>query len=405
MKILFLSLIDFDSLESRGIYTDLLREFVTNKHEVYIVSPCERRKRERTHIIDKNEYKILKLQIGNIQKVNFIEKGISTILIENIFINGVKKNFHREKFDLVLYATPPVTLQKVVEFIKRRDNAKAYLLLKDIWPQGIVDMQALSKTGWKSLIYKYFRKKEKRLYQTSDYIGCMSKANVDYILKHNTEIQPDIVEICPNSIEPIVIEKDEEIIRSIRIKYSIPQDKVIFVYGGNLGIPQGIDFLIECLEVARNNDQIYFVIVGSGTQFSKLNNHIRSSNLQNVRLFGQLPKNDYDVLVNSCDVGLIFLDHRFTIPNYPSRLLSYMQASMPVLAATDVHTDIRQTIEEGKFGLWCESNDVTEFYVKLLCLCNQELRREFGYNARNYLEQNYTSTHTYNIIVKHFCEL
>ena len=60
------------------------------------------------------------------------------------------------------------------------------------------------------------------------------------------------------------------------------------------------------------------------------------------------------VLANSCDVGLIFLDKRFTIPNFPSRLLSYMQASMPVLAATDVNTDIGKVIEEGESDIGCE---------------------------------------------------
>ena len=56
----------------------------------------------------------------------------------------------------------------------------------------------MSKSGIKSILYHYFRKKEKKLYQISDYIGCMSKANVEYILKHNPEIKQERVEVCPN---------------------------------------------------------------------------------------------------------------------------------------------------------------------------------------------------------------
>lgn len=404
MKILFLSLIDFDTFDTRSIYTDLLREFVKNNHYVYAVSPSERRNNEDTHLNKHNGYEILKLRIGNIQKVHFIEKGISTLLIEKIFIHGIKKYFQKEKFDLVLYATPPVTLQKVVEYVKRRDNAQTYLLLKDIWPQGIVDMQALSKTGLKGFIYKYFRYKEKLLYQISDHIGCMSQANVDYVLANNPKVLPEKVEICPNSIEPITIEKDISIINSVRMKYSIPLDKVIFVYGGNLGIPQGIDFLIECLEQSKDNDGIFYVIVGSGTQFNKLKNYIQISGLNNVKLFDQLPRNDYDILVNSCDVGLIFLDHKFTIPNYPSRILSYMQASMPILAATDNSTDIGHTIEDGKFGFWCESNNVEAFYLKVQLLCDNNLRQEMGKNAREYLEQYFSTPKSYQIILQHLRE-
>lgn len=55
------------------------------------------------------------------------------------------------------------------------------------------------------------------------------------------------------------------------------------------------------------------------------------------------------------------MDHRFTIPNFPSRVLSYMQAKIPVLACTDSNTDIGKIIEEAGFGSWCESNDVNGF--------------------------------------------
>ena len=51
------------------------------------------------------------------------------------------------------------------------------------------------------IIYRYFRNKEKELYALSDWIGCMSQANVDYVLKQNPEIDPGRVEVCPNSIE------------------------------------------------------------------------------------------------------------------------------------------------------------------------------------------------------------
>jgi glycosyltransferase involved in cell wall biosynthesis len=402
MNILFLTLLDFITIDESGIYTDLMREFVKNGHNVTIISPIERRKKQPTQLINKGNYKILKLQIGNTQKTNLIEKGISTITLESIFKKSIKKYFSDICFDLVIYSTPPITLQKAVEYVKRRDNAKTYLLLKDIFPQNAVDLGMIKKNGFKGLIYKYFRAKEKRLYALSDYIGCMSQANVDFVLKNNPEISSDIVEVCPNSIEPLTIVKDKQEIIEIRNKFNIPFDKTVFIYGGNLGKPQGIDFLIECLKANKSNEQVYFVIAGSGTEFQKLKTFLDNEKPDNAQLFPQLHKRDYEKLVSSCDVGLIFLDKRFTIPNFPSRLLSYMQASMPVLAATDVNTDIGKIIEKGKFGLWCESSDVKEFNRKMQQLCDKNLRKKMGANARKYLEENFTAKHSYEIIMSHF---
>ncbi|WP_079506598.1 glycosyltransferase family 4 protein [Mesobacillus jeotgali] len=402
MNILFLSLSDFSTIEEKGIYTDLMREFVSENHNVYIISPTEKWKDRPTKLIDKGSYKILKLQIGNTQKTNLIEKGVSTLTLESKFLKGIKKYFSDIKFDLVIYSTPPITLQKAVEFIKKRDNAKTYLLLKDIFPQNAVDLGMLKKTGIKGLLYFYFRNKEKKLYHISDYIGCMSQANVDFLLNNNPELSRENVEVCPNSIEPLIIEKDENRIAEIKIKYEIPINKTVLIYGGNLGQPQGLDFLIECLRANERNENMFFIIAGSGTEYYKLKNFFENENPKNARLFPHLPKDDYDLLANSCDVGLIFLDKRFTIPNFPSRLLSYLQASMPVLAATDISTDIGQIIEGANFGLWCESGNLEMFNSHIDKLCNSNLREQMGVNARRFLENNYTSKHSYEIIMSHF---
>lgn len=399
MNVLFLSLGRYWSIEESEGYTDLLREFRRHGDKIYIISPIERREGKRTQLIEEKDSVILKVKTGNIQKTNIIEKGVSTILIEKQFINAIKKYFGDVKFDLVLYPTPPITFVSAVEYIQKRDNAKTYLLLKDIFPQNAVDIELMSKTGIKGLLYKYFRRKEKRLYTISDTIGCMSPANVDYVLKHNPEINPKKVEVCPNCIEITDKSVDKETRIAIREKYGIPIEKKVFVYGGNLGKPQGIPFLIECLKKCKDIDSVFFLIVGDGTEYSLLEKYVNESKQVNLKVMKRLPKEDYDTLVAACDVGMIFLDHRFTIPNFPSRLLSYMQAKLPVLAVTDSNTDIGRVIVDGGFGWWCESNNVDYFeqLIKDIIGSDTVKVREKAYL---YLQENYTVECGYGIIQK-----
>lgn len=401
MNILFLSLGRIENINDSGIYTDLLRKFRDEGHNISIVTPRERKYNLPTVKESKNGVTFLKVKIGNIQKVNFIEKGLSTITIEKVFLNAIKKYLSNIKFDLVLYATPPITFSKVVEYIKTRDNAKTYLLLKDIFPQNAVDINLFKLNG---IIYKLFRRKEKHLYNISDHIGCMSPANAEYILLNNPEIPKNKVEVNPNSIEPQDINISKAKKRKIRTKYNLPLKKNVFIYGGNLGKPQGIDFLIKCINMNESNINSYFLIVGSGTEYKKLKKYFENTKPVNSKLLEHLPKKDYELLANSSDVGMIFLDKRFTIPNFPSRLLSYMQAKMPVLSATDSYTDIGDVIEEGEFGYSCISNNVNKFNDLVNKLANESDLENMGHNAWDYLLENYTAEKSYEIIMSHFEE-
>lgn len=401
MNIIFLTLSRISDVRSHGIYTDLMRKFRDEGHNVYIVTPHERRFGKSTELVERDGVKILGVKTLNIQKTNVVEKGLGTLLIESQYKSAIKKYFAGINFDLVLYSTPPITFTKVVKFVKRENpQAISYLLLKDIFPQNAVDIGLFGKN---SLFHKMFRKKEIELYKNSDYIGCMSPANVKFVVEHNDFIDPSRVEVAPNSIEVEFSEKSPEEIAiertEIRKKYNLPLDKPIFIYGGNLGKPQGIPFVIECLDALKDRKDVHFVIAGDGTEFVRLLEWITVSKPSNVSLFKRLSKDDYEILVRNCDVGLIFLDHRFTIPNYPSRLLSYLAAKMPIIAATDPNTDIGKIAEENGYGYWCESND-----VKAFCCCVDKMlasdRKAMGEAGYKFLLDNYQVQNTYNAIVR-----
>ena len=406
MNVIFLTLARIFTIRERGIYTDLMRKFRNEGHRVYIVTPCERRFGMNSSLVEDDGVFILKVRTLNIQKTNIIEKGIGILLLEEQYKRAIKKYLSRVSFDVITYSTPPITFTNVVKDLKKQNpQAISYLQLKDIFPQNAVDIGMMSTTGLKGVLYRFFRKKEKKLYALSDFIGCMSPANVDYVLNHNPEIAPSRVEVAPNSIElvemPFEYGQNSGEKLYIREKYGLPVDKPIFIYGGNLGKPQGIDYLVKCFDANKRRKDCHFVVVGNGTEYKKIDGWYRENKGCCVNLMQGLPKEDYDMLVRSCDVGLIFLDHRFTIPNYPSRLLSYLEYKMPIICATDPNTDIGSIAEENGYGYWCESvkpEDFTALVDKMLA----SDRKAMGEKGYQFLKANYTVEHTYNAIMKHF---
>ena len=401
MNILFLTLNRVSDLSERGIYTDLMREFICHGHRVYMVVPAERRFHESTSIKESCGAQILRVKTLNIQKSNVVEKGIGTLLLEMQYQCAIKRYWKDIRFDLILYSTPPITFNRVISSQKKRCKAKSYLLLKDIFPQNAVDLGMFSK---RSLIYRLFRKKEKVLYQISDFIGCMSPANVDYVLTHNPEIKADRVEICPNSIK--LLEKPlmaSTARKNILQKLHIPINKTLFIYGGNLGRPQGLIFLLDVIAANEERNDSYFIIVGSGTEYGKIKSWFEANHPDNSMLLSSLPKKEYDDLLKACDIGLIFLDRRFTIPNYPARLLSYLENRMPVLLATDMNTDIGRIAERNGYGFWTENGNLDTFMEMVDSLsADREKIKVMGEKGYEYLKSNYTVERGYRIIMKHF---
>lgn len=404
MNILFLTMSSgFTNIEARGIYTDLMRKFRDEGHDVYIIHPNERRTGKPTEVKTEGRIHCLGVRTLNVTKTNVVEKGIGQLLLEGLFKRALKTHFGNIKFDIILYSTPPITFNNVIKYAKRASGGKAmtYLLLKDIFPQNAVDMGMLSKTGVKGVLYNMFRRKEEELYRISDYIGCMSPANVRYVLKHNPNVGVDKVEIAPNSVE-LTPDKtiQEEGYSAMLTKYGLPSDKPIFIYGGNLGIPQGIPFLIDCLEANADRKDCHFVVVGSGTYYQRLADWYNERKPKAVTVMKGLPKADYDKLVRACQVGLIFLDYRFTIPNYPSRLLSYLEYKMPVIACTDPNCDTGAIAAENGFGMYAPSNDIKAFTAAVDRMLTADIKA-MGNNGYEFMKANYLVEHTYNAIMKH----
>lgn len=384
MKILYLTIL-FPNNGHRNLYTDLVDKLIYKGHEITVVVAEESKNIKKTQLKYENNAEVLRVKVGNQYGVGLIEKGYTTLKINPFLKAAIDKYLDSREYDLILYSTPPVTLSSLVKYCRKKFNARTYLMLKDIFPQNAVDLEIFSK---KSIFYYYFKMKENNLYKLSDKIGCMSTANMKYIIE-NSNVSNEKVEIFENTTRiqnPILINKDE-----IRKQNQLPIDKVIFVFGGNLGKPQAIDFLLKGVENLSQYSKAYFLIIGDGVEKNKIMNYIQKEKPGNLMYLPKVEKSKYEKILKSCDVGLINLSYNFTIPNFPSRILNYMHEEIPILASTDVVTDIRELVEtDAKCGLWGASNDIDAFINNVKKLSeNVNLRIKYGKNGRIFLQEKF----------------
>lgn len=385
MNILYLSAVPFKIDKNPSIYTDLIQELTNFGDKITVASIDNSLRPFQIKKVTQKNIDLICIGSFKLYNVDVFRKGLA-ILSLPFFIKKSLKKLNISKFDLILYETPPITWAGIVRQLKKKNNIKSFLMLKDIFPQNAVDIGLIKK---ESFIFKYFKKKEKLLYEVSDCIGCMSKGNMDYVLKNNPEILKEKVCYFPNT------KKDTG---SGEINFN--KEKLQFIYGGNMGLPQGVLNIVPAISYFKNDEDIEFIFVGKGTEWNKISEYFRDQ--KNVKVLESLPREEYESLLSSCDAGFIFLDSRFTIPNYPSRTLAYLEKGIPIIAATDKNTDIKDLIVNNKVGLWSCSDDINSLIENIKVMKeNKEKRRVFSKNARELFLKEFQVEKSVNLLHKY----
>lgn len=376
---------------SRGMYGDLVCELAKRGHNVFVIAAS---KNHQTGIVESGNIKICWIDSIKLFNVGFITKAFANIILPFSFLKASKK-FLPQKVDMVISPTPPITLTNVIQRIKKQHNAFFYLILRDIFPQNAVDLGVLSKGD---IVYKYFRKVEKKLYDLADRIGCMSQGNVDYIISNNPGLDSSKAVILPNWVDS---DKNYDFESSeFIIKHNL-NDKYIALFGGNLGIAQNPFNIIDLAELHKDKEDLVFLIIGKGIYKNKLEESIKKRGLNNIIIVDHLPRDEYEALASKCNVGLVSLNGKFTIPNIPSRTLGYWQAKLPVFAIIDNCTDLGyNVIDKCKGGLWCVEGDKDKYRTLFNALySDKQLSMQMGMNGYKTLCEEYSVINVVDILL------
>ena len=152
----------------------------------------------------------------------------------------------------------------------------------------------------------------------------------------------------------------------------------------------------------KGHDNQFLLIAGEGTEYERLKDGLQRIGASNVCLIPSLDKYEYDSLVAESDVGLVLLHPNAEVPNFPSRLLSYIQLGKPVIAAVDGATDLGRIIEYYGCGKDCRNGDIDKFMESVDYYLIPSNRLEAGNKARELFLNCYTSDKGYQIIINHF---
>lgn len=392
MRFLFV-LLDLPSATKAGdMYTCLAVQFKQKGHDVSIIAPDV----EHANSFETEErgMRVVRVASKETQGIaNMFKKGWALATLAYYFKKAYKQHLAKEQFDWIVMPTPPITLSGFVKYVKKRTDAKFYLILRDIHPQSVWSIGLLHN----KLEYKFLDKKARTGYQIADLIGCMSQGNIDFIHEQYPGMKMGKGVLLYNWVtEPPQTEADP----TLRPRLGL-DGKFVALFGGNLGKGQRIENIVYLAEHYLDTPDIVFLIIAKGVEKDRLQRIAEEKHLTNIRFVDFMPQKDYLNLTKTVDLGLVSINENYRVPTCPSKAISYMAAGVPVFAMINPGSDYGKIIEDCGAGLWVVGSDkkrTVELFDKLYS--DKEMRQRMSEAGQLFYKKYCTVEAAYNTMVK-----
>lgn len=365
---------------SASLVYDLAAEFVRQGHNPVVLTP-DPDIAQHIQLAQSEGIDVVRVKAGRTKGVGKILRAINESLLPITTWWHARKYLSQNRCDYIVFYSPTIFWGPLVKWLKRVWRCKSYLILRDIFPQWAIDAGVL-KPG---LISIFFQKIERLQYSVADGIGVQTPANIKYFEGKSWSAGLTI-NVLYNWAP---IEKANVCSTNYRSRLGLEQ-KIVFFYGGNIGVAQDMDNILRLAERLSNDQKSFFLLVGDGSEVPRLRGIIAKKNIPNILILNSVTQEDYFGMLREFDVGLLSLDKKLSTQNFPGKILGYMQAGMPILASPNPDNDICAFLSQNKAALVAVNgqDNLLESHARSL-IENRELRMILGQNSRRLLVENF----------------
>jgi glycosyltransferase involved in cell wall biosynthesis len=372
---------------------DLALEYVRLGHEVIVATPSDSVEGTMS-ITDEDGVTVVRVKVGNLKYTNRALRMWREIRLFAKMWRSAREFFQENPCELIVFYSPTIFFGGLVRRLKSVWGCRSYLILRDIFPKWAVDTGLLRE----GMVYRYLKRKELEQYAAADIIGVEAFGDLSYFEK---ELPGDRyrVEVLYNWLDP---QEEPSLSSCWRSRLGL-DGKVVFFFGGNIGAAQDIDNILRLAAGLQARQDIFFLLVGSGSEVQRINNEIKTQGLNNIRILPPLPREEYIQCLSEFDVGLVSLDRRLRSHNFTGKLLGYALCGKPVLASVNPGNDLIEFLDHADAGFACTNGEDERLLAAALLLATQpEIRRRMGRNARELCNSTFSVRAIADQILSHF---
>lgn len=302
-----------------------------------------------------------------------------------------------EKPDIIIATSPPLFTGLIGIIFKKLWRVPIILDIRDLWPESVESVGAVKNK-------KLLRQGEKLahwMYKSANRITATSPG----IQKNLPESMQEKIIILPNGAELNLfgegIRNQDARSAWMRKKWNLG-GKFAVLYTGNLGLAQAPEIFVKTAEILKQvQDDIVFLLVGSGVLLPKIEKEAREKNLTNIIFAGNQPRNRMPEFVAAANVCIIPYKKADTFRNtLPSKMFDYMAGGKPIII--NLKGEASELIAQAQCGLLAKEEDPHDLARLILQIKNSPPEaKQMGEAGRNFVEKNYRR----EVIAENLCVL
>src|SRR6185312_3824721 len=235
------------------------------------------------------------------------------------------------------------------------------------------------------LIGDRYRRLERALLRSSDAVVAISERFLPKLAEWG--VAPERVTVIPNwaplsEIAPVARTNDWA-------RQHALTDKTVALYTGTLGLKHNPAMLLE-LAHAGAARALQVVVASEGKAAEWLAERAKAEKIDNLIVLPFQPMKLYPQVLGTGDILLAVLGAEAAAFSVPSKVLSYLAAGRPIVAAIAHENDAVTFIESGGAGRVVAPDDSAGFVARVLALASDpQMRDSMGHSARAFAEAHF----------------
>jgi glycosyltransferase involved in cell wall biosynthesis len=297
-------------------------------------------------------------------------------------LREMRKALGRDNFDLLVCFTPCVTVAAQLFWAMKQWRMRSMLFVHDFFPHHHRSIGLVPGGP----VFAIARRLEERLIRKFDVIGCIWPDNMVYLRKHYRVRPQQRVIWTPLWCE--IAAPPPRPKQATRIKYGLPLDRKILVFGGQITEGRGVEEMLVAAKLAKvSRPDFVFLLIGEGRLVDLVESHIAAGG-DNVIYRRRMPRTEYLSLISACDVGIVCTVTGVVSSSFPSKTIDYLRAGLPIVAAVEPNSDYRGFLSRWNIGVSIPAGDPAALFRTIVDLVDDAgMAASIARNARACLEE------------------